>query len=158
MLPLVCQSCSFENESGALACHHCGCPNFKAAELLSQPLSHPFAWRVYSVFVIVVHLGTIVMGGLSMSNVLGGFVSFVFCLPLVGYAWQRALVPRWVGKVAFVLGLLCLPIIVVSSISRLGVLGFAIAVAILVLYAPFYRAAFLYGYRSNHLWSAASAQ
>jgi hypothetical protein len=162
MLPIVCQSCSTENEPSAQACYHCGCPHFKAAEPtgydpFSKPLSYPLAWKVYSTLVILVNLATVVFGEFSISNILGGVISLALCMPLVGHAWQWALVPSWVGKVSFVLSLLCIPIVLISSTSRLGVLGFLIAAAILLLYAPFCRASFLYGYRSKHLWSATSA-
>lgn len=163
MLPLVCQNCSSENESGAHACQHCGSPHLNVAEILRatptqlsschNPLFYPLAWKAYSILVILVNLGTIVFGGLSISNVFGGAISLVLCMPLVGHAWQRALVPSWVGKVAFILGLICIPIVLISSSIRLGALGFFIASAIALLYAPFCRANFLYGYRSNHLWS-----
>lgn len=125
---------------------------------LSPPHSYPLAWKIYSVLVILVDLATIVGGGLSISNVLGGVISFVLCLPLVGHAWQRALVPSWVGKAAFILGLFCIPVVLISSASRLGALGLLVGSVLLLIYAPFCRANFLYGYRSNHLWSGVAVQ
>jgi hypothetical protein len=162
MPPLVCQNCSTENDSGASACQHCGCPHFKAAEPtdrspVSQPISYPLAWKIYTALVMLVNLATIVSGGLSMSNIFGGVISLVLCMPLVGYAWQRPLIPSWMGKVAFILGLLCIPLVLVSSFSRLGGLGLIIASIILLIYVPLCRATYLYGYRSKHLWSTVSA-
>lgn len=121
-----------------------------------QPLSHRTAWKVYAVLVILINFATIVGGGLSMSNIVGGAVSLVLCAPLVGYVWQRALVPSWIGKIAFVLGLFSIPVVLITSSSRHGATGFLIAAVMLLLYAPLLRATFLYGYRSNHLWSGVS--
>ncbi|KPF66958.1 hypothetical protein IP84_14065 [beta proteobacterium AAP99] len=121
-----------------------------------------FAWKGYAGVVVLMVLIDVFLSLFTddrhwMLTALGGAVSLWLCAPLVGWAWQRLYVPRYVGKLSFMGSVLVGVLIVFAPTSLMSegslTMSQAVAIALLtcLLFSPFTYASFLYGWRSPHL-------
>jgi hypothetical protein len=111
---------------------------------------YPTAWKIYSCFVVAMMLLSVVVEGVSFNSVLSIAFSFGLTTPLMGYAWQSRLVPKWLGVLSMCLaGLSVISALVLASNSQgaeMIIWIFAIFVMVPYLYATY-----MYTYRSSHL-------
>ncbi len=103
-------------------------------------------WKIYAILIILGHVSNLIAGDKSFIILLVGTITLAFLIPIVGYAWQRILVPPWLGKISFVLGILSLIGILPMVAISMGILGF---IVILLFMLPLCYASFQYGFRSQ---------
>ena len=111
---------------------------------------HPLPWKLYSGFVIAMMLLSILADDISFKNIFGTVVSIGLTFPLVGYAWQRRIVPVWLGVLAFWLTIVGLLFVVYFAFSKQG-LESAVFFFTLLCFIPYGYATFVFAYRSPHL-------
>jgi hypothetical protein len=58
---------------------------------VESPVRYQAVWKAYSFIVVGLTAASVVLGGFSLLNLVSGLVSLALVLPLIGYAWQRAL-------------------------------------------------------------------
>lgn len=120
---------------------------------VESPVRYQAVWKAYSFIVVGLTAASVVLGGFSLLNLVSGLVSLALVLPLIGYAWQRAIVPRWVGKLAFWFGILAAIGSLFVGMNDLGGLGVLAVLIVACLFLPYLYAVYTFSYRSPHLWA-----
>lgn len=119
-------------------------------ELNSHPKGH-LAWKLHSGALVILVILSAIRGGTGLLNVIGSLVALALTAPLLGFAWQRRVVPAWVGKILLVSNAICIPTMLFTTFKASSSAEVAGAIIALLLSIPLTYAAYVYSYRSEHL-------
>lgn len=151
-----CPACKASNLTDSKECRSCGCEATASDQEIesrrttrnSRPARH-LAWRIYSGVVVTLLVISAVRGGTGILNIAGSLTSFALAAPLLGYAWQRRLVPAWMGKVCVWSSSICvIALLAALQANRSGAWALMIG---FVFTSPMLYANYVYAYRSEHL-------
>ncbi len=117
--------------------------------MTKQP-RYPIAWKLYSSLIVILLLLSIVADAFTLLSVLITVLSIALTIPLIGYAWQRRLVPAWAGAVAFWLNLFGALATFYFGFGAEGIEA-KISLAMPLFFAPCLYGTHAYAFHSSHL-------
>ena len=108
--------------------------------------------KFYSTALSIVILLGYALTPITLVSTLNAGFSLILCLPLYGYSWQRAIVPRWIAMFAVAFSVISVAVAALINPMWIGVTSVRLIPLVLLLSAPFLIGSFNYAFRSSHLF------